>query len=435
MFALLPYIVHLPIIFTISFLIKKKNCEQPLNSLFWPGLLIKAFSGILLGLLYLNYYPSGDTLYFQEYSKILTDYFLNEPQNFFSTILKDEYDEKLKQMIVFWEEERSMVMVKILAILNLFTFKNYWVNSLYFSLFSFIPIWLLGNYLGRKFNISKYSIALSFLLFPSFVFWSSGVLKDTLVTGCICFILLYFLKLKLEPEKNLKHLFFIFLFLYLCYQIKFYYAVILGLTGLSYLITDFIIAKLYIKGNYSFILILPIILFTLIIVGSFIFPSLDIDYILFIMHHSYTTIISQGGDFAFSDLRPELTSYVKNIPAALYIGLFRPLPWDTSEILPFITGLENLGLLTLFISLIYSLLKKKKNIFSPEGYSLLFYVLISASLMGFIAPNWGTLARYKSGYLMFWVLLLSQNNLLFESVVKKVQKIFASFTKLSKNNI
>ena len=419
--ALLPYIVHLPLIFSLCFLIKKKYSAEPLAVFFWPGLLLKATAGIVLGLLYFYYYPGGDTTNFQFYANTLTEYLHSDQHKFVSVFFLNEFNETTKSAIPVWEEPRTMFMVRLISIQNLFTFNNYWINGLYFSIFSFTGLWFLGNRIVKQFKISKEAVAFSFLFFPSVIFWSSGLIKDSLLVGIICFIVFLFLKIQETSRIQLKDLILLVALFYFGWKVKFYYTAVLTALILSYFITHFLLRQFNIKKSISAYFILPLIFLGLGVVASLFIPSLNLNYLLFIMHYSYDLISKGSGDFTFHHLNPELSSYIFNFPQALYTGLFRPLPWEVSGILPLLVGLENFILLVLFIGFLFSLIKSRSAKISLIPYSLFLYVFLLAALMAFIAPNWGTLSRYKAGYLMFWLLLLSHQNPLVEIVVNKIR--------------
>jgi hypothetical protein len=99
-----------------------------------------------------------------------------------------------------------------------------------------------------------------------------------------------------------------------------------------------------------------------------------------------------------------------NIPVSLFGGLFMPLLWQGSNILSYITGLVNTFLLILFIIKAINLLSSKWRPLSMVEVSLGLYIIILAILLAYSTPNFGTLERYKIGYIPFFALWVLYDN-------------------------
>ena len=122
----------------------------------------------------------------------------------------------------------------------------------------------------------------------------------------------------------------------------------------------------------------------------------------------------------FYNLEPTWLSMITNAPWAFISGLFRPFVWEANTIFKFITGAQNLVLLSLaFFSLPYL----KNLLRSPHLLLILAVILYCAVLSVFLAlstPNFGTLARYGVGYLPFVALLVFHQPF----VIKAFTKLF-----------
>ena len=67
---------------------------------------------------------------------------------------------------------------KILAVLNFASLETDWLNAVYLSLFSFVGCWMLAITLARVFpRTPAWAGVLAFVVWPSVLFWSSGVTK------------------------------------------------------------------------------------------------------------------------------------------------------------------------------------------------------------------------------------------------------------------
>ncbi len=181
------FFVHIPLIAFLCWQLYRKSRHKPLIAFYWWGLLAKFLAGVGIGLLYIYYYPyQGDTFsYFTDASRLSTFAF-NHPLAYVKIIVFNEITtESLSTSLELWQQPRAFFMVKLVSVLCLLTYNNYWLCSLYLSLLSFAGLWTLANTLVTLFPSSGKAAGIAFLLFPSVVMWSSGVTKESIAIACI----------------------------------------------------------------------------------------------------------------------------------------------------------------------------------------------------------------------------------------------------------
>lgn len=125
----------------------------------------------------------------------------------------------------------------------------------------------------------------------------------------------------------------------------------------------------------------------------------------------------------FNELDADPVSFLKNSPRALFSGLFRPLLWETSAIIQVLPAVENTMVLFLFMAACF---RCKSYISSPHRTLLLaatVYVVLLSVLLTFSAPNFGTLSRYRTGYISFFVLLILCNNPLLKYMERSFRRL------------
>jgi hypothetical protein len=125
----------------------------------------------------------------------------------------------------------------------------------------------------------------------------------------------------------------------------------------------------------------------------------------------------------FSELDPNPMSFLKNSPWALFSGLFRPLFWETSSIIQVLPAVENTIVLFLFLAACF---RYKSYVSSPHRTLLLavtVYVILLCIPITFSAPNFGTLSRYKTAYISFFVLMILCNNPLLNSMERSFRRL------------
>ncbi|MEQ8423698.1 MAG: hypothetical protein RIA63_03245 [Cyclobacteriaceae bacterium] len=164
-----------------------KNQSAEIKSFFLPGLILKLLSGITLGLVYTYYYPVGDTFGFFSDAQVLVDLARSNPGEYLSFLWQGDGSEAWASSLIN-SQIRSLFLVKVLSLITMFSFGNYWVASLYFSLISFVASWYVIRKLILHFPKGKWAAVVAFLFVPSFVFWSSGIVKESLAMAALMFL-------------------------------------------------------------------------------------------------------------------------------------------------------------------------------------------------------------------------------------------------------
>jgi hypothetical protein len=130
--------------------------RQPLTGFFWWTLAAKFVASIGIGVLYTYYYPySGDTFtYFADAAK-LASLARQEPVSYLRMLFFHEAStESFMASLQLWQQPRAFFMAKLVSVLCLITFNNYWLCGIYLTLFCFYELWKLANTLSILFPAS-----------------------------------------------------------------------------------------------------------------------------------------------------------------------------------------------------------------------------------------------------------------------------------------
>src|SRR5690606_2625526 len=84
--------------------------------------------------------------------------------------------------------DNNYMVVRLTALFSLLAFKKYLVLNLFFSMISFSGVWRLYRFFYEQYPHLHKQFAIAILYLPSFVFWSSGILKDPICTGAVGWI-------------------------------------------------------------------------------------------------------------------------------------------------------------------------------------------------------------------------------------------------------
>lgn len=397
------YFLHLPFLAFLSYFISQKLKNQPLGKYFLAGLILKFLAGIALGILYLFHYQQGDSLYFFEQGAKLSTFINSEPANYFHFLFHDPRESFYHLRIEMIDiTPRTVFMVKIVSIFAYFCGQNYWLISLYFSFFAFIGLWICANSLAKILPHQNSIFAFAFLFFPSVVFWSSGILKESLLwflLGISIHILLVF------DWKKVFHWLALLVCAFFMLKLKYYYLAVLLAVAIPYQILFFLQKRINFTA-FSLVLTYFFLFVLMLFCASFLHPNLNADRFLaaVIQNHDQIIAVSKPENSIFFDhLSANFMSFLQNIPTAFVAVFFRPFIWETENIFKILASLENIALFLMFLGIRKSIFPKKNNLLL---LSAIFYIFLLAILLAFSTPNIGTLVRYKVGFMPFLVYLL-----------------------------
>jgi len=424
LYTFIPFLIHIPL---LSYGLQYWYMSQtgaPLRRYFAAGVGVKCTAGIMLGMLYLYVYPyRGDTWLLFDESAVLSRTAFFDPLTYAKALFLNDAGAVPLSLA---GQPRALFMAKLLSVLNVFTFHNYWITGLYCSLFSFWGMWRLGNELANRYPQTRHAAAIAFLFFPSAVFWSSGILKETIALGCMGVGLATLLPVMARyadsnrmPGANSSQwrLVTIMIIVWLLWQLKFYYLGALSPAVLS-LWAAVIVHRHGLVTHSRVLRFLQILFFVAIVsLGCVGVPMLSGQSLLadIVANHDATVRISQPGTYvAFGSLQPEFSGFLRHFPLALWSGLFAPLAWQARNILALWVSIENSFLLVGCIGYLILALGRTQG----SGYlgntvftrlliqSAWLYIGLLAVVLVYASPNFGTLARYKVGFLPFLVYIL-----------------------------
>ncbi|HEY0743252.1 MAG TPA: hypothetical protein VGD40_17410 [Chryseosolibacter sp.] len=417
-------IIALSTVFVIAFswtLFHIGRSETDLRKLFFAALAMKILAGISLGMLYTYHYRTGDTLLFFDNALRLVSLAQIDFASYTHYIFSSEFLAQSVEIEFF--DSRAILMVKIVSIFGLFSFANYWVISVYMSALSFLGAWFLVRQIMNAFPKATAPAIVAFLFFPSVVFWTSGVIKETLAMAGLYFLCGVLVRIWVSAKLNIVHIFLAMLSCYILWSLKYYFAGIFFAIAAATVFYRFTLYPRFVdrKRAWGHLQWMGVFLI-LILVVTLLHPNFYLNRMLEVLVANYEAFIAfsePGAAMRFHNLEPTLRSLVLNAPAALLGGLFRPLFFDARNLLAVFLSIENAALLTLLIiSLRYASKLFTTNV-SILLCAIVVYVILLAIFITLSTPNFGTLARYRVGYLPFFVFLIS----LSPPIVARLQKI------------
>jgi len=354
---------------------------------------------ILAGIFYSYYFslPSqienADTWnYFLE-SKAETDWLLSNPKAFATDLFTNHYSQSGNLFSCtnsFWNDLKTTFFIKLLAVLNLFSVKNYYINLLFFNAFFMLGGVAFYRLFKDNFIINKWILLTVVFFTPSFLFWCSGIHKDGIVFSATAISIFIFHK-ALKDQFNFIRLFMLTLCFTVIFLLRNYYllAIIPAFT------TWFIIEKTKLKASLCFVVMTLCCLLVLMFSSSF--PITKGICQSIVQKHDEFLTLDGNTKFETPTLKTNAKSIVSYFPFAMQSSLLRPFPGNIKSKGEFLAMLENyIFLIVLIIAVIATFFKKKKILNAPI---ILTCILISFFLLLFIGYTVcfdAAIIRYRS---------------------------------------
>ena len=375
-------------------------------------------------MLYYTYLTGGDTraLYYPEgknlFKLLLNDtenwrYFFQPGKNFDENLVSNPYN------FGYYFQEGNFMVIRATALISFVTFAQYTLISLFFGCFAFSGLWKLFMFFYEKKPEMHRAFAISVLFFPSVLFWSSGLLKDSLCMGAFGWFT-YSMDRWIRGKSMFKNSIIIAVSGYLIIIIKMY----ILLAYAPFLFLFLYLNKLKaIKATFIKIIATLIVIFGIVAVFSFTYDNYEEemgDYAVENLTSSITNLnevisvrtAEQGAESNFSlgaEFDGSLSGIVKLAPLATVATFFRPFIWETRKISQLMAAVESLILMffTLKLFLRSGPFKVFKYILSDQmtmfclGFAVIFGIFVGVSTL-----NFGSLVRYKIPCMPFYTIAL-----------------------------
>ena len=399
--SVLVALLNLALVLSIIWWVWFKD-NSVIRKFYWPALLIKLLAGIALGVIYSTYYPNSDTFHFFNSAVQVSEQAHTDFTGYLNFLISHSEG-------YFLGEARTMFFIKVTSVVALLSARNYWIASLYFSLISFLSSWWLTTRIAHYFKEYERAAVIAFLFFPSCVFWSSGIVKESLAMAGLFCIAAVFLRFWVENKISVIGIAMVTLSIWVVWNLKYYYI------GLFFpvIVTAWLVKKITTLWKVENFSVEILLWFGLLLAGllavSLTHPNFFLSRVLEVIvsnNASFLAASSPGDVIHYHKLDASWFSLLMNAPWALFSGLFRPMIWEVDSILQTIASVENLILLVLTIWAIPSLRNLKNSPHRIVILSILAYSIILCVFLALSTPNFGTLIRYRVGFLSFFVLLI-----------------------------
>jgi hypothetical protein len=377
---------------------------------YWASLVFKILATFCVGFVFFHLfsYQTDPERAFEESIKV-TQLLQDHPQKAW-----DIFVHNWSPVSSYSSLTRTYFFVKILAALNLVTGGSFWINGFWLSLFCFLAAWKWCLEVKKHFPQAFMAALLAFLFVLTTVFWSSGLLKESLCLGTICLLSGCFLRVYKTGRLSWKTTVVSLLSALLLYKIKFYDLGAWLLLAVPCLLSKETVQSLHKKGWLENRLRNQVIVFVVFLFAVYCGMNLvckaiygeGIAGLMYYTHQLFLELSPEKVNFRLGGISTDGLSFLPYVHRALYHGLYSPQIWEASSWLSWAEIIPNTLSLGLSVWLVGKWVLRRDYKFDFLIVAVLFYVAITACFMAFSAPNFGSLARYKVVYMPFLHFLL-----------------------------
>jgi hypothetical protein len=352
---------------------------------------IKIAAGIAYALFYKlpKYYQGSDTWRFYNESIKETDWLLNKPLAFFKDLFVYGYNQSgnlFSGQNTYWNDLKSNVIIKIMALMNVITFKSYYANIILFNFLFLFGLVALFKVFNKVFPAKKVLLIATIFLLPSTLFWCSGIHKDGLILSATGIVIYYFYH-QINGRIEFKHILLIGLCLVLIFSLRNYVVFALLSALCCWYISEkttrpiSVFSIIYIIGLAAFF-ILP-----------FIIPALN--FPLFLANKQNEFLQLQGTSAVTTvALQSTFQSYLSYLPQALDMAFLRPHVAEIKNLSYLPAILENIVLLVVIVLSLF--FHGKKQRLMPITLFFVFFSISILIIAGYTITFSGAIVRYRS---------------------------------------
>ena len=409
-------------VYIVAFVVRPRVTDEINRKFFFSAVTLRILGALAVGFIYQFYYSGGDTFNFHTHgSRPIWEAFWEAPskgiQMIFSSGKHQENFYSYSSRIYFFSDPASFVVIRVAAILDLFTFSTYSATAVLFAVISFVGSWMLFLTFYSRYPELYRWIAAGTLFIPSVFFWGSGLLKDTLVLAALGIATFELDRLLVRKRISLSHIILLLVSLYVIFSVKKFLlqaylpAVILWI----YMSRMQRIHSMALKiMAFPFILVLCAFLayYSVIKVGEgdkrYAAEKLSQTARITAMDIRYQTGREAGSGYTLGELDGSFAGMLKLAPKAINVSLFRPYLWEVRNPLMLLSALESTGFLFLVLYVVW---KRRtsvlKSFINPDIAFTLVFSIVFAFAVGVSTFNFGSLARYKIPLLPFFFISLA----------------------------
>lgn len=314
--------------------------------------------------------------------------------------------------------EANFMVTKFVAVISFFSLGKYLITNLVFSLLAFTGAWKLFLFFYQQYPHLHRKFAIAILYLPTFVFWSSGILKDSICVAAIGWMTYSLYQIFIGRTELIKSVVLLFVFGYFLWIIKPYILI----SYVPFFILYLILKNVSFLNNKAVKLVLaPALIIGCVVAFSQILNNLKDEMGQYAvgsltknvksMNAAYENQQSDGSSmFTYgTEFDGSVSGLIKMGPVFIGTTFFRPFIWESRKLSTLLSSLEGMALL--IFTLIVFFKSGIKTVFqtltkNPLALYCFLFAMIFALFVGATTLNFGSLCRYKIPCMPFFLISL-----------------------------
>ena len=390
-----------------------RQAEPGLRRWLLPALALRVAAGVL---------PHGpDSAFALRWGKFLTAQFWEQPSAAWSLWQGHELHGGGAPYLLY-EWSNTLFVIKILGLLNFASLGSYWLTGAYLSVGGLVVGWGLVRTLRRLFPAAPAGAGVvAFLLWPSVVWWASGITKETLVLvsgqALVALVLSGLYGAAAWARwRGLGRWLLLLGLAWLHVRLRYFFA--LPLLGSLLALAGIVLAQRRGWLRAGWLRQASLLAGGLVVVGAgvveiggepvskaFVTSQLWQNY-----RHGLATSAGRP-HLHYPGLRPTVGSMAGHFASATTQVVVRPWLGESAGLRYVGVGFENLLVLALLaLALVAVGRGRPGRLPAALVLALLLYCVLLAGLIGLSTPNLGTLLRYRTIFWPWLLWLLLQND-------------------------
>lgn len=416
-----PIVIFL--VYAVAYAVRPWFTDSVNRRYFLPALSVRIVGALAVGFLYQFYYQGGDTFAYHTHgSRPLWEAMIESPLDGFRLLfLNGEYGPgiwKTANRVWYWNDPQSFFVIRIAAILDLFTFSSYSATAVLFAVIAFSGGWMFFLTFYKRYPDMHGWIAFSVLFVPTVIFWGSGIFKDTITLAALGAGTYTFHRVFMEKKRSVVSVLFMLFSFWLIFSIKKYILLcflpaILLWWAASHLSRIRSPMLRMIIAPMTGILAILLSYYAVLKVGQD-DPRYQISRLAetakmtaYDIRFGWGARTGEGSGYTLGELDGSWRSMLQLAPQAINISLFRPYFWEVINPLMLLSAIEAFAL---FLLTLYLVWRVRWKLFSYILKRDVLFCLVFAIVFGFAVGvstfNFGTLSRYKIPMMPYYLLAL-----------------------------
>ena len=283
-------------------------------------------------------------------------------------------------------------IIRLNALMIFVSHENIHVHTIFFCFLSFLGCMMLLKLFQYFLEPGKKKWVLLSVLFPSFLFWTSGGLKESIIVLGLGLLLYGFLFIR---ERGITAILLLILGISILLVTKYFLLICLLPAMAAYYILKSREAFKPVILKYAGVAILTLIVLQLIApIGN------GINFARIISKKQRNAVneakyLKAGSYTEVPKVDSTIVSVVVHLPTGLWDSMMKPYPWQSKNPLMLLSAAENIVLLLLLaLAILYHDRKMRYD------YNVLLFMILSVvlyfSIIGIMTPVLGNLVRYKA---------------------------------------